>query len=324
MKQLFLVLALSVASFGGVIPAEAQDYPNKPVKIVVPFLPGASTDALGRIVAENLTPRLGQAVVVENRPGAGSLIGIDAVAKSPPDGYTLLWGTSDGLSNLPAVKSTMPYTIPDDFTFIMRPFTMPFTLVVSSKLPINSVQELVAYAKANPGKLRFGSSGTAGIADLGCSLLENRAGIKIVHVPYKGMSQVVTDILGGHIDLALITPPTIAPHAKSDKIRIIATSGDKRSPLFGHLPTIAESGYPDVVAIAYYGLLAPAGTPADIVSRLQRETSEFLKNPAVLEKLQNLGFVPEILSGPEFRKFVVEDLNKWKVLAEAEKITIEE
>ncbi len=324
MKKLLLVAALGAAVIAAMAPARAQDYPARPVKIIVPFLPGASTDALGRIMAENLTPKLGQSVVVENKPGGGSIIGVDTVAKSPADGYTLLWATSDGMSNLPAVKKGMPYAVPNDFTFITRPFTMPFTLVVSSKLPITSVQELVAYAKANPGKLRFGSSGTAGIADLGCSLLENRAGIKIVHVPYKGMSQVVTDILGGFIDIAFITPPTIAPHANSDKIRIIATSGDKRSPLFEKLPTIAESGYPDVVAIAYYGLVGPANLPAPIVARLQKETADFLKEPAVLQKLSNLGFVPDIMSGDTFRKFVVDDLAKWKAVAEAEKIVLEE
>jgi tripartite-type tricarboxylate transporter receptor subunit TctC len=324
MKKLVLFAALSAAMLGGLGAAKAQDYPARAVKIIVPFLPGASTDALGRIMAENLTPKLGQSVVVENKPGGGSLIGVDTVAKAQPDGYTLLWATSDGMSNLPAVKKGMPYNVPNDFTFITRPFTMPFTLVVSTKLPITSVQELVAYARANPGKLRFGSSGTAGIADLGCSLLENRAGIKIVHVPYKGMSQVVTDILGGFIDIALITPPTIAPHAGSDKIRIIATSGDKRSPLFENLPTIAESGYPDVIAIAYYGLVGPRGLPEPIVARLQKESAEFLKEPAVLEKLKNLGFVPDIMNGAIFQKFVVDDLAKWKAVAEAEKIVLEE
>lgn len=323
MKGCWFALA-AIGVVLGATPAKAQDYPQRAVKIIVPFLPGASTDALGRIMAENLTPKLGQSVVVENKPGAGSLLGVDTVAKSPPDGYTLLWATSDGLSNLPAVKKTMPYTVPNDFTFITRPFTMPFTLVVSTKLPITTVQELVAYAKANPGKLRFGSSGTAGIADLGCSLLENRAGIKIVHVPYKGMSQVVTDILGGFIDIALITPPTIAPHRGSDKIRIIATSGDKRSPLFETLPTIAESGYPDVIAVAYYGLVGPAGLPEAVVSRLQKESAEFLKDPAVLKKLSNLGFVPDVMNGDTFKKFVVDDLAKWKAVAEAEKITLED
>lgn len=306
-------------------PVSAQEFPNKPVRIIVPFLPGAGNDVLGRLTAEHLSPRLGQPVTVENRAGAGSQIGVDFVAKSPPDGYTLLWAASDGISVLPAVKDNMPYKVPDDFTFVSRIVELPFALVVSSKLPINSVADLLAYAKANPGKLRYGTSGVGGVPHMGTVLMEKRAGIKLQHIPYRGVAAVVNDLLGGHVDIGFVTPPTIKPHAGStDKIRIIATTGTKRHALFPDVPTLIEAGIPDAVITAWYGVLAPAKLPAPVLDRLTKDLRATLADQQVQQRLDQLGYTLSPLEGAPFRDFVVNDLKTWTALAKSENIKVEE
>jgi tripartite-type tricarboxylate transporter receptor subunit TctC len=317
--------ALVFAAMQTALPARAQEFPSKQtVRIIVPFLPGAANDTLARITAAALTPRLGQSVIVENKAGAGSAIGTDFVAKSPADGYTLLWGGADGMSVLPAVKPNLAYKVPEDFTFICQFSETVFAVVVSSQLPIKSVPEFVAYAKANPGKIRYGTSGVGSIAHVGFVLLENRAGIEMVHVPYKGMSAVVTDLLGGHIEMAYVTPQTIFQHADSSKIRIIATTGSRRAPLFPNLPTLKESGLPEVVVETWFGVVGPANLPANIAARLQREIGEVLKDPEVIAKLKSANFEPYFVPSEPFRKYVVDDLNKWKSVAQRENIVITE
>jgi tripartite-type tricarboxylate transporter receptor subunit TctC len=321
MALLFFALVLAVTH--AALPAHAQEFPGKqPIRIIVPFLPGAANDTLARITAAALTPRLGQSVIVENKAGAGSAIGTELVAKSPADGYTLLWAAADGISVLPAVKPNVPYKVPDDFTFICQFSETSFTLVVSSALPIKTLADLIAYAKANPGKLRYGTSGVGSIAHIGFVLLENRAGIQMLHVPYKGMSAVVTDILGGHIEVALVTPQTISAHADSAKIRIIAVTGSRRSPIFPNLPTLKESGLPDVVVEVWFGVLGPANLPANVTARLQNEIAAVLKDPEVIAKLKSANFEPFFVPSEAFRKYVVDDYAQWKSVAQSEKIVI--
>jgi len=215
------IAALAIASgvIGWPVAATGQDYPTRPVRIVVPFLPGAGNDTLGRMTAEFLTPRLGQSVFVENKAGAGSQIGIDLVAKSPPDGYNLVWAASDGITILPAVKAGMPYKVPDDFSFIARIVQIPFVIAVNPDLPIKSVAELIAYAKANPGKLKYGTSGIGGGPHMGSALLEKEAGIEMLHIPYSGVAAAIQALLGKTIDIALITPPTVKPYTDSGQFR---------------------------------------------------------------------------------------------------------
>ncbi len=319
----FFFSALVFAMMQTALPARAQEFPSKQsIRIIVPFLPGAANDTLARITAAALTPRLGQSVIVENKAGAGSAIGTDYVAKSPADGYTLLWGGADGISVLPAVKPNLPYKVPDDFTFIGQASETVFAVVVSSQLPIKSVPEFIAYAKANPGKIRYGTSGVGSIAHVGFVLLEKSAGIEMVHVPYKGMSAVVTDILGGHIEMAYVTPQTINAHADSPKIRIIATTGSRRAPLFPNLPTLKESGLPDVVVETWFGVFGPPNLPANIAARLEKEIGDVMKDPEVIAKLKAVFFEPHFVPSEPFRKYVVDDLNKWKSVAQRENIVI--
>ena len=295
-KFLPFLSALALVAAAGILPAQAQsDYPNKPIKLIVPFL-----------------------------PGAGSLIGVDFVLKGPPDGYTLLYGTADGTTVMPAVKKDMPYRVPEDFVFIARTFTMPFTISVSNQLPVKTFAEFVAYAKANPGKLRYGTSGVGGGAHLATALLEKASGTQLIHVPYKGNSQAVTDLLGGFIDLGLITPPTIYPHSSTGKVKVLAQSGLTRHALLPDVPTLKELGLPDATVEVWYGLMGPSTLPQPLVDKLRAEMQALLKDPVVLDRLKKAGWVPDPLYGDDFKKFVTDELKVWQEVAKTSKIEVKE
>ena len=314
MRIALATAALAFAAFAPAVPG--QEFPKAgAVRIVVPFLPGAGNDLLGRLTAEHLTPRLGQSVIVENKAGAGSQIGIDFVAKSKPDGYNLVWAASDGITILPAVKSNMPYRVPDDFAFISRIVLLPFVLAVSPRLPVKSVPELIAYAKANPGKVRYGTSGIGGAPHMGTVLMEKTAGIEMLHVPFAGISAVITALRGDTIDIAFITPPTVKPHTDGGAFRAIATTGKVRHPLFPDVPTLEESGLAGVVVVVWYGILAPAGTPEPVLARLRTEVADILKDPKVTTRLDQLGYQISYLAGNDFRDYIVGDLEQWKKVA---------
>jgi tripartite-type tricarboxylate transporter receptor subunit TctC len=310
-----LFVAAALAAFVA-LPATAQEYPKAgAVKIVVPFLPGAGNDLLGRLTAEHLTPRLGQTVIVENKAGAGSAIGIDYVAKSKPDGYNLVWAASDGVTILPAVREKMPYRVPDDFSYIARIVQLPFVLAVSPRLPVKTVPELIAYAKANPGKVRYGTSGIGGAPHMGTVLMEKNAGIEMLHVPFAGISAVITALRGDTIDIAMITPPTVKPHTDAGSFRAIATTGRVRHPLFPDTPTLEEAGLANVVVVVWYGILAPAGTPEPVLTRLRNEVADILKDPKVTTRLDALGYQVSYLAGNDFRDYIVQDLEQWRKVA---------
>lgn len=318
-----LVALCSLAGFQS--GALAQEYPKAgPVKIIVPFSPGAGNDLLGRLTAEHLTPRLGQSVIVENKVGAGSMIGIDFVAKSKPDGYNLIWAASDGITILPAVKTDMPYKVPEDFTFIARIVQLPFVLAVSPRLPVKSVAELIAYAKANPGKIRYGTSGIGGAPHMGTVLMEKAAGIEMLHVPFAGIGPVITALRGDTIDIAMITPPTVKPHTDGGVFRAIATTGRERHPLFPDTPTLEEAGLPGVVVVVWYGILAPAGTPEPVLARLRNEVADILKDPKVTARLDQLGYQISYLPGNGFRDYVVGDLEQWRKVAKSANVKLVE
>lgn len=316
--------ALSLLVSVGASPAIAQEYPTKPVRLVVGYVPGGASDLSARITAELLAKQLGQSVIVENRPGASSAIGIEYVVKSPPDGYTLLHANSDGIAILPALKKNVPFSVPKDFTFIARITQLPLVVAVNAQLPINSMAELIAYAKANPGKLRYGTSGIGSGPHLATLLFEREAGIKMLHVPYKGSGAAINDLLGGHIDLSLPAVQPIAQHAQAGKVKLLAVTGTTRDPLVPDVPTMKEVGLPGATVVIWFGLLGPAGMPPRVVERLRKEAVAALSSPEAKQKFRAAGFEPDPLAGDEFEKFVAAEYKQWKDLAASEGIVIEE
>jgi tripartite-type tricarboxylate transporter receptor subunit TctC len=251
--------------------ATAQEYPSRPVVLVSPFPPGGSVSLVARIVAEKMGETLGQSIVVENRGGAGGTIGARSVAKSAPDGYTLLLGYTGTLAIGPSMYPNAGFDSRKDFAPVGRIGTAPTLLVVHPSLPVHSVAELVAYAKANPGKLNFGSAGIGTVGHLAGELMATMAGLKLVHVPYKGTGPAITDLLGGHIPMMFTPIPTAHAQATSGLLRALAVTSAERSSLLPDLPTVAESGLPGYEAALRYGLVAPAGTPRAVIERLNKE-----------------------------------------------------
>ena len=313
------LLALA-ASLGG---ASAQEWPSQPIRIVVPYATGAGNDILSRLTADYLSKRFGQQVFVDNKPGAGSAIGVDIVAKAKPDGYTILWTASDGISLLPAVKSQLPYRVPEDFTFIAMVTDFTYLVSVNSKLPIKTLAELIAYGKANPGKLRYGTAGVGGAPHLATALLAKAGGIEMVHVPFGGVAPALAAAVGGHIDLALASPPASKPHVDGGNVRPIVITDTKRHKLYPDVPTTSEAGMPSLVVTFWHGLMAPAGTPASVLARLEKEIDGMLKDPEIVDRLDKLGYVPVYKNAETFKDFVLKDLAKWKETAKSANISID-
>jgi tripartite-type tricarboxylate transporter receptor subunit TctC len=307
---------LLVAAFAA--GAWAQDYPTKPIRIVVPFPPGGATDLLARAVAQRLTEKWGQAVIVDNRPGAGGNIGSELVAKAAPDGYTLEMGTVGTHAINASLYAKMPYDHVKDFVPIVLVAAVPNVLVVNPSLPVKSVQELIAYAKANPGKLNFASSGNGTSIHLSGELFKVMAGVQMTHVPYKGSAPALQDLIAGQVQLMFDNLPPSLPQIKAGKLRALAVTTAKRSPALPDLPTIAESGLPGFESSSWFGLLAPAGTPQPIVAKLNAEVNAWLATPEAKEKLLASGANPAGGSPEDFAKHIAAETAKWqKVVKES-------
>jgi len=306
-----LVALLLIASS-----AQAQ-YPTRPIRFVVPFPPGGGVDIVARAVGEKLSPRLGQTIVIENKPGAGTTIGTDAVAKSPPDGYTLLVSGIASQAIVHHMIPKRPFDMQRDFAPVARIADGTIAFVVPQSSRANSVRDFVALAKANPGQLTFASSGTGGIIHLTGEMFKQAAGIDLTHVPYKGTTQILPDILDGRIDLALDSLPAYLTHMKAGRVKVLAVASRQRSALLPELPTMAEAGVPGVVAATDYALYAPAGTPREIVLRLYRDTAAVLENPDLRTKLaaQSIevrGGTPDALQAE-----LADEIVKWGRVIEA-------
>ena len=265
--------------------AHAQPYPTRAIKFVVPFPPGGGVDIVARAVGDKLAPRLGQPIVIENKPGGGTTIGTDAVAKSAPDGYTILISGIASQAIVHHMNPHRPFDMQRDFAPVARIADGTIAFVVPASSPAQSVRDFVARAKVNPGKLTFASSGTGGIIHLTGEMFKQAAGIDLTHIPYKGTTQILPDILDGRIDLALDSVPAYLPHIKSGKVKVFAVAAAKRSALFPELTTMAEAGVPGVVAATDYALYAPAGTRKEIIARLARETAAVLEDADLRAKL---------------------------------------
>jgi tripartite-type tricarboxylate transporter receptor subunit TctC len=313
MRRLLLLCALIGL---GVTAALADQYPSHPIRLVVPFSPGGAVDALARLIAQPLAARLGQPVVVFNRGGAGGAIGMDEVAKSPPDGYTLLLVHS-GLTYMPGIYRTLPFDPVQDFAGIVIAVSGIYVLAVNLDLPVKSVAELIAYAKAHPGRLSYGSAGIGSSLHLAGELLKRDAGLDIVHVPYKGPTEAATDLIGGQIPMMFGPPVTVLPLAQAGKMRALAVTSTKRSALAPELPTMAET-LPGFEVVGWYGLAAPAGTPKDVIARLNADANAVVQSPELIPQLRKLGY--ELVGGTadEANSRIKSDVERWtKIIRDA-------
>ena len=314
MQRALLTVFMACAFAQG---AAARAWPTKPLKLVVPFTAGGSTDVVARIVAEKLTPRLGQPVVVDNKAGAGGSIGSDFVAKSPADGYTLLVGTSSTLAIASHVYSKLPYSPTRDLAPVTLLGTADIMVVVNpTKVPSRNIRDLIAYAKANPGKLSFASGGKGSISHLLGDYFNSMAKVEMVHIPYKGDAQMVTDLIGGQVDVAFGTAVAFLPHLKSGKLVGVAVTNPKRSLSMPNLATVSESGVPGYDAVQWFGIVAPQGTPAPVVERLNTELRAVLAMPDVRTRFSELGFDVVGNSVDEFAAFIRAEDQKWKKVAD--------
>ena len=300
----------------------AAQYPQRAIKMIVPFPPAGATDVVGRIVAQKLTERLGQSVVVENRPGAGGSIGSDLVAKSAPDGYTLLMATSSTHSIGPALQK-LPYDPIRDFAAITHVANVPNVLVVSPKLPVGSVRELIAYAKARPGQLNFASSGIGTIVHLNAELFKMLAGVDIVHVPYKGTALSIPDLANGSVAILFDSLASVMPHVKSGNARPLAINAPQRSPLLPDVPTLAEAGMPAFDRYTWFGMFAPAGTPPEVVRRLQAEVAAALKATDLRERFDAVGAEPVGSSPEQFVERIRSDTVRWAEVIKAGNVKVQ-
>jgi tripartite-type tricarboxylate transporter receptor subunit TctC len=311
-KALMLASMLTVLATG----ALAQAWPAKPIKLVAPSTPGDAPDVIARIVAEKLSTALGQQVVVDNRPGAGGVVGSDAVAKAAPDGYTLIMGNAGSHGINAAVYSKLPYDIQRDFAPVSQVAIAPNVMVINPGVPATSVAEFIAYAKAQPGKLSYASGGNGSSAHMSMELFKAMAGVDIQHIPYKGSSPALTDVVAGQVAVFIGNMPPAVPLVKGGKLRALAVTTKTRSPLMPELPTIAEAGLPGYETVAWFGVLAPAGTPPEVVNRLSQEIAKIAKSPEMREKLLAMGAEPVGSTPEEFKLVIDRDIAKWKPLAQ--------
>lgn len=292
-------------------------YPTKPLRLIVPYAPGGGVDGVGRLMAQDIAPRLGQQIVIDNRGGGGGIIGLDIAAHSVPDGYTLLVG-SVALTSMPGLHKKLPFDPIRDFAPITIAITGTYLLAVNLGVPAESVKELIALARTNPGKLNFGSSGGGSTIHLAGEMLKSMAKIDIVHVPYKSAGLAMTDMIGGHIQMMFAPVLVLLPMAKAGKIRALGVTSARRSALVPDVPTIAEAGVPGFEVSGWYGLLAPAATPWAIVNRIYAVAMKGLESDAMKERLKSQGLEPLGLSPEQSSKFLKEDIARWsRVIREA-------
>ena len=278
-----LVLAALAASVA--LSAFAQSYPSKPIRLIVPFAAGGGNDNIARLVGKRLNENLGQPLVIDNRPGAGGVVGAELAAKSPPDGYTLFLGGVGSHAVNPNLNEKLPYDPIRDFSPVILLARAPLILVVHPSVPARTFAEFVAYARKNPGKLNFASNGNGSSAQLAAVMFDSMAGAEMVHVPYKGLAPALTDLLSGQVQVMFSSPVAILPHIKAGKLRALAVTGEKRMASLPEAPTVAESGFPGYEASSWYGILAPAGTSREIVARLNAEFLKALEQPDVRNSL---------------------------------------
>ena len=308
-RRPFLAAALLLLALG----AHAQTFPSKPVNIVVPFPPGGGADALTRIMQPALGKLWSQSIIIENKPGAAGLIGAEYVAKAAADGHTLIMSSTGGIT-AKNVHEFAPVTLVS---------ASPYVVVVNPKVPVGNIRELVDYAKKNPGKVSFGSSGTGAASHLSAELFKSMAGVDMLHVPYKGTGQAVTDLIGGQIDVMFAPAQAVMPHVQGKKLKALAVTSPKRFDPLADLPTVTESGVPGYEAIGWFGLFAPVATPKELVAKISADANRVLQEPEVRQKMLSMGAEPAPGTPDQFAKFVASEMAKWTRLMKERGITPE-
>ncbi|KJK21351.1 hypothetical protein UB46_27775 [Burkholderiaceae bacterium 16] len=314
-----LVLATCGASLAH---AAEQAYPSHPVKVVVPSVPGGPIDAVSRLVSNKLSARLGTGFYIENKPGGNVQIGTSYVAKSDPDGYTLLTTAPAHIIN-PLLYGKLPYDPVKDLTGVAMMAKVPLLVVVNGELPVHSVADLIAWGRAHPDRLRYGSSGAGSSANLVGELLSMNAGLKLEHIPYKGAAAVLPDLLAGRLEIMIDTLQLFAPYIKAGKLRAIAFTGAARMPAMPNVPTLAESGYPDVVANSWLAIVAPARTPQNVIDKLARTVGDVLKEPDVRKQISDYGMEPDTMTPAQLNRYFDAESQRWSKVVKAGNIRVE-
>jgi len=317
-RSLCILVALAMTPI-----AAAQSYPDKPIRIVVPFAPGGGADYFARPLGQKLTEALGRPIIIDNRGGANGAIGAEIVMQAPPDGYTLLFGSAGVITIGPAVNPKLRYDPDRNFVPVALIVDTPFSLIVHPSVGVKSVKELVGYARSNPGKLRYGSSGIGGAPHLAGELFNDIAKVNTLHVPYKGVGPMVTDLLAGRIEMTFIGTNVVQQHVAAGKLHVVATTGARRSPITPDLPTMAEAGLPGFSAGTWYGILAPAGTPRAVVAKLNAETNRAFTHADMKELLAKTGAEPAGRTPEQFGAFLKTERQKWERLVKSANIKLE-
>ncbi|HBP31995.1 MAG TPA: tripartite tricarboxylate transporter substrate binding protein [Advenella kashmirensis] len=289
-------------------------YPSKPIRLIATYGPGSSIDIIARIFAQSLSEQMGQSVIVENKPGAGGDLGTDFVAKSPADGYTIGFASAGPITVNPNARKKMPYDATKDLAPVALVGTGPNVILANPSLPVKNLQELVSYIKANPNKVAYGSAGIGTSNHIAGELFQHESKTKILHVPYKGNSEAITDAIGGRIQVVISGVPPILSFVKSGQLRALAVADTKRSELLPQVPTVSEAGLPGSESVAWYGIVAPAATPETVLQRLNEEFSKAANKPEVKSKLRSMGIVAQSISREDFGKLMADEYARFKVL----------
>ena len=313
-------LAGALAALAVPVGAQTGAYPNRPVRIIVPTPPGGGADALARVIGQRLSEQMKQPFVIDNRPGAAGINAGEQVARMPPDGYNLLIGAIAFLGVAPSLYKSLPYDPIKDFTHICGGVALSNVLVVNPALPVKNVRELIAYAKANPGKINFSSAGNATAGHLAGELFGQMTGTQLVHVPYRGGGPAISDLMAGHVQISFASPPSALPLVKAGKLRALAVTTETRLPALPDLPTVAEAGVPGFVATNWYSFVGPAGIPADIVARLNQEIRLAMQDSGVLTTMAAQGMTPDPSSPEQLSNFVKAEIDKWGKIVRASNI----